>query len=44
MLASLYPVVTVLLGWRLLGERLLRIQIAGVAMVFLGVSTIAASA
>lgn len=43
-LASLYPVVTVLLGWKLLGERLLRIQIAGVAMVFLGVSTIAASA
>jgi drug/metabolite transporter (DMT)-like permease len=43
-LASLYPVVTVLLGWRLLGERLLRIQIIGVVFVFLGVATIAATA
>lgn len=43
-LAALYPVVTAILGWRLLGERLLRIQITGVALVVLGVATIAATA
>jgi len=43
-LAALYPVVTAVLGWKLLGERLLRIQIAGVILVLLGVSTIAATA
>ncbi|MEO7588706.1 MAG: DMT family transporter [Arachnia sp.] len=42
-LASLYPVITVLLGWRLLGERLQPIQVAGVIAVFLGVAAIAAS-
>lgn len=42
-LASLYPVITVLLGWRLLHERLQPIQITGVIAVFLGVATIAAS-
>jgi drug/metabolite transporter (DMT)-like permease len=42
-LASLYPVITVLLGWRVLGEHLQRIQIAGVVAVFLGVAAIAAS-
>ena len=43
-LASLYPVVTTLLGWRVLGERLLRVQVIGVVAVFVGVATIAASA
>ena len=43
-LASLYPVVTALLGWRVLGERLLRVQVVGVIAVFIGVATIAASA
>lgn len=43
-LASLYPVVTALLGWRVLGERLLRVQVAGVIAVFIGVATIAATA
>lgn len=43
-LASLYPVVTVLLSWRLLGERLLRIQVLGILAVFLGVAVIAGSA
>ncbi len=43
-LASLYPVVTVLLGWRLLGERLLRIQVVGVIAVFLGIAVVAATA
>ncbi len=42
-LASLYPVVTVLLGWRILGEHLQRIQVVGVIAVFLGVAAIAAS-
>lgn len=42
-LASLYPVITVLLGWRILGEHLQRIQIVGVIAVFLGVAAIAAS-
>lgn len=43
-LASLYPVVTVLLGWRVLGEHLQRIQVAGVVAVFVGVAAIAATA
>ncbi|HEU4849287.1 MAG TPA: EamA family transporter, partial [Terrimesophilobacter sp.] len=42
-LASLYPVITVLLGWRILGEHLQRIQVLGVVAVFLGVAAIAAS-
>ncbi len=43
-LASLYPAVTALLAWRILGERLTRIQVLGVVAVFLGVALIAASA
>ncbi|MEO7349572.1 MAG: DMT family transporter [Terrimesophilobacter sp.] len=42
-LASLYPVITVLLGWRLLREHLQPIQVVGVIAVFLGVAAIAAS-
>lgn len=42
-LASLYPVITVILGWRILGEHLKRLQILGVVAVFIGVATIAAS-
>ncbi len=42
-LASLYPVITVLLGWRVLGEHLQRVQVVGVIAVFLGVAAIAAS-
>ncbi|MCC6375413.1 MAG: EamA family transporter, partial [Microbacteriaceae bacterium] len=42
-LASLYPVVTVLLGWRLLNESIKPVQIFGVISVFVGVSLIAAS-
>ena len=42
-LASLYPVITVLLSWRILGERLQRIQLLGVIAVFLGVAAIAAA-
>ncbi len=42
-LASLYPVITVLLGWRILGEHLKRMQLVGVIAVFLGVATIAAA-
>jgi drug/metabolite transporter (DMT)-like permease len=40
-LASLYPVVTVLLGWRVFKEKLQRIQILGVAAVFVGIATVA---
>lgn len=42
-LASLYPVITVLLGWRLLGEHVKRMQLIGVIAVFLGVAAIAAA-
>lgn len=42
--ASLYPAVTALLAWRILGERLTRIQVVGVVAVFVGVALIAASA
>lgn len=42
-LASLYPVITVLLGWRVLGEHVQRIQVVGIIAVFLGVAAIAAS-
>lgn len=42
-LASLYPVVTVLLSWRLLGERLRTIQVLGIVAVFCGVALTAAS-
>lgn len=40
-LASLYPVVTVLLGWWFLKERLMRVQVIGVVVVFVGVALIA---
>lgn len=43
-LASLYPAVTAILAWRILGERLRVIQVVGVAAVFVGVALIAASA
>ncbi|WP_066585863.1 DMT family transporter [Cellulomonas timonensis] len=42
-LASLYPVVTVLLGWRLLRERLQPVQVAGVVAVLAGVAVVAAA-
>ena len=42
-LSSLYPVVTLLLALALLGERLQRSQLAGVALVLAGVAAIAAA-
>jgi drug/metabolite transporter (DMT)-like permease len=42
-LASLYPVVTVLLSWRIHKERLQRIQVVGIIAVFLGVAAVASS-
>ncbi|WP_225755233.1 DMT family transporter [Actinotalea sp. Marseille-Q4924] len=42
-LAALYPAVTAALGWRFLGERLRRVQIVGVASVFIGVAIVAGS-
>ncbi len=41
-LGSLYPIVTVLLAYAFLGERLTRVQRAGVAVAMVGVVTIAA--
>jgi drug/metabolite transporter (DMT)-like permease len=41
-LASLYPVVTALLAYRLLGERLSRVQVVGVAAALAGVCLLAA--
>lgn len=43
-LGSLYPVVTVLLAWRFLHERLRPIQYAGVAVTLVGVIAISAGA
>ncbi len=43
-LASVYPVVTVLLGWRIFKERLRPLQILGVIAVFVGVALVAATA
>ena len=40
-LSSLYPVVTVLLARQLLGERLRRVQLAGIAATLLGVAALA---
>jgi drug/metabolite transporter (DMT)-like permease len=40
-LASLYPIVTALLAYRIHGERLRRIQVAGVVVTLLGVALIA---
>jgi drug/metabolite transporter (DMT)-like permease len=41
--ASLFPAVTVLLGWWVHGERLKPVQVAGVVLVFVGVGVIASS-
>ena len=40
-LASLYPVVTALLAYRVLGERLRRVQVAGVGVTLVGVALLA---
>lgn len=40
-LASLYPAVTAILAWKLHGERLMRIQVAGVVATLVGVALIA---
>ncbi len=42
-LASVYPVVTVLLAWLVLSQRLRRIQVAGVVMVLVGVALTSAA-
>jgi drug/metabolite transporter (DMT)-like permease len=42
-LASLYPVVTVLLSWRIHKERLQVVQVAGIVAVFAGVAAVASS-
>jgi len=39
-LASLYPVVTVLLAWAVLSERLLPVQYVGVAVALAGVALV----
>jgi drug/metabolite transporter (DMT)-like permease len=39
-LASLYPVVTVLLAWAVLNERMLRVQYVGVAAALVGVAMV----
>jgi drug/metabolite transporter (DMT)-like permease len=41
-LASLYPAVTAVLAWRLQGERLARLQVAGVVLALTGVVLLAA--
>jgi drug/metabolite transporter (DMT)-like permease len=40
-LASLYPVVTALLAYRVLGERLRRVQVVGVGATLVGVALLA---
>jgi drug/metabolite transporter (DMT)-like permease len=40
-LASLYPVVTALLAWRIHGERLARLQVVGVVTALAGVVLLA---
>lgn len=42
LLASLYPIVTVVLARAVLGERLTRLQLAGIAVAFAGVGLVAA--
>jgi len=42
-LASVYPVVTVLLGWRIFKERLHPLQIVGVSATFLGIAMLVAT-
>lgn len=42
-MASLYPVITALLGWRIHHERLQLVQVAGVVAVFVGAALVAAS-
>ncbi len=41
-LASLFPVVTVLLAWLVLGDRLRRVQVVGVVVTMIGVACISA--
>ena len=41
-LGSLFPVVTVILAWRIHGERLLAVQYAGTALTIAGVIAITA--
>jgi uncharacterized membrane protein len=42
-LASLYPGITVLLAWFLLGERITRVQRVGLALCAIAVTAIAAA-
>lgn len=42
-LAALYPAVTALLGWRVHGEHLRRVQVVGVVAVLAGVAVVAGS-
>ena len=42
-LSSLYPVVTVVLARAVLGERMRRVQVTGIAVAFAGIALIASS-